>query len=156
MAPSILCFHTVLGLIYKTARAEKLMRMLFVAYRENQPHRKRNHMSTLEELRAVRETAARAALKNAIEAPDAEGEAESFVSHHLEELEPDYWVRYAGTATPEPSQVIGLLELRGVWGPDGGDALETFDFTLPGDVTNYVLCVRFGGEGEVVDISMES
>lgn len=113
-------------------------------------------MNSLEEIRTAREAAARAAIKKSLEAPDADGETETFVSHHLEELEPDYWVRFAGTATPKPSQVVGLLMLHDVWGPDGGDELENFDFTLPGEVTDYVLCVQFDTEGEVVDISMES
>ena len=34
--------------------------------------------------------------------------------------------------------------------------IETFDFTLPEDVTDYVISVRFGGSGQVEEISMES
>jgi hypothetical protein len=113
-------------------------------------------MKNLEDIRAVREAAARTAIKESLEAQGADGETASYVSHHLEELEPDYWLRYAGTATPELAQVVSLLELRGAWGPESGDELENFDFTLPGDVTDYVLCVRFDDEGEVLDISMES
>ncbi len=30
------------------------------------------------------------------------------------------------------------------------------DFTLPGDATDYVVCVSFGEDGEIEDISMES
>ena len=34
--------------------------------------------------------------------------------------------------------------------------MDTFDFTLPDEVTNYVICVRYDDDGEVEDISMES
>jgi len=113
-------------------------------------------MSNLEEKRVIREAAARAAIKNSLDTHGAESETAEFVLHHLEELGTDYWMSCAGTAAPEPLQVVGLLELHGSWGPDGGDELENFDFTLPGGVTDYVLCVRFDNHGEVVELSMES
>ena len=34
--------------------------------------------------------------------------------------------------------------------------METFDFTLPDDVTNYVVSVHFDETGEIDDIDMES
>jgi hypothetical protein len=49
-----------------------------------------------------------------------------------------------------------MLELRSHWGAEAEDGLDTFDFTLPDDVTNYVIAVRFNEDGEVHDISMES
>lgn len=31
-----------------------------------------------------------------------------------------------------------------------------FDFTLPDDITNYVICVRFDEEGQIEEITVES
>ena len=76
-----------------------------------------------------------------------------FVGHHLDELPQDYWQAHAGTGSPEPAAVLGLLELKSNWGDDD---LENFDFSLPGDVTDYVLSVRFDDAGEIDEISMES
>jgi hypothetical protein len=87
-----------------------------------------------------------------------EGEygATLFVTHHLEELPGDYWQKHLGSDSPEPSKVLGLLQLRGHWGDGDEDGIDVFDFTLPGEVTNYVLSVRFDGSGEIEEISMES
>lgn len=113
-------------------------------------------MNNLEEKRTAREAAARAAIKNSLGTLEGEGETDMFISHHLEELDADYWKTHTGTATPEPSQVLDLLEYQPRVDEDEADVLASFDFTLPGDVTQYVLCVRFSEEGEVVDLVMES
>lgn len=76
-----------------------------------------------------------------------------FVGHHLEELPQGYWQEHTGTDAPDPAAILGLLELKSNWGE--GD-VESFDFSLPGDVTDYVLCVRFDDAGEIDEISMES
>lgn len=81
--------------------------------------------------------------------------AELFASHHVEEIDAAYWKQRTGTAQPTAKQVIDLLELRSHWGDEGEDGMDTFDFTLPGDVTDYVLSVRFDEDGEVEDVSME-
>ncbi len=36
------------------------------------------------------------------------------------------------------------------------DGVESIDFTLPGDVTDYLLCVSLDGDGPVIGIEMES
>jgi hypothetical protein len=49
--------------------------------------------------------------------------------------------------------------LRSHWGDDDdGDeeGIDTFDFTLPDEVTDYVISVRFDEDGEVESVSMES
>jgi hypothetical protein len=83
-----------------------------------------------------------------------------FASHHLAELEPTYWKKHLGTTEPEPAQIIGLLRLKSHWsfGDEGidKDGIETFDFSLPDGVSNYVLSVRFDERGEVEDLMMES
>ena len=76
-----------------------------------------------------------------------------FVGHHLEELPRDYWLERIGTDAPNPAAVLDLLEFKSNWGDDD---IENFDFSLPGDVTNYVLSARFNDAGEVDEISMES
>ena len=79
-----------------------------------------------------------------------------YVSHHLQEIESAYWQEHTGTTNPSAEQVINLLTLRTAWGEDTDDIAEVFDFTLPGNVTDYVLAVRFNEDGEVEDIDMES
>jgi hypothetical protein len=98
--------------------------------------------------------AARAAIKDAYGTEDDECGATLFVSHHLEEIEPTYWEGQFGIASPEAIRILDSLVLRSDVGED--DEIDTLDFTLPGDVTNYVLCVSFNEDGGVEDISMES
>ena len=93
------------------------------------------------------------AIKQAFGTQADEYGATMFVKHHLEEVSPDYWQERLGTTSPEPGAVLSLLELRSNWGEN---EIETFDFSLPGDVTDYVDPVRFNDFGEVDKISMES
>lgn len=74
---------------------------------------------------------------------------------HLDELEPAYWQAHLKVDRPTPAQVLELLSLRSR-GSDDDDNLATLDFGLPGEASNYVLCVRFNEDGEVGEISMES
>ena len=62
-----------------------------------------------------------------------------FVSHHLEEIEEDYWKKHLGTTNPESKQVLEILKLKSHLGDEDDDGIDTFDFTLPGDVTDYVI-----------------
>ena len=74
-----------------------------------------------------------------------------FIVHHLEELNSEYWKKRIGKESPVPEEILSILELREAW--DDG---TTFDFTLPEDVTNYVVSVSFDESGEIEDITMES
>lgn len=103
-----------------------------------------------------RKKTALAAIKRAFDTEEDECGATLFVSHHIEEIDEAYWQKYLGTARPEPSRVLDILELRSHWGGEEDDGIDTFDFTLPGDITDYVISVRFGETGEVEGISMES
>nr|CAP49039.1 putative integron gene cassette protein [uncultured bacterium] len=63
-----------------------------------------------------------------------------------------------GKSTPAPTdpnlqRYSELLELKSNWGESD---IENFDFSLPGDVTDYLLSVRFDDAGEIDEISMES
>ncbi|MCZ8283901.1 MAG: DUF2004 domain-containing protein [Bacteroidia bacterium] len=94
-----------------------------------------------------------AAIKQAFGTEADEYGATLFVSHHLEEIPRDYWKKRLGTDKPEPSAVLGLLELKSNWGEG---EIENFDFSLPDDVTQYVISVNFDEGGEIAGISMES
>ena len=101
-----------------------------------------------------REAAARAAIKKAFGTPEDEFGATMFVSHHLEELDSAYWKEHFSTERPDAHRILEALVLRSHWG--GDDELDTFDFTLLGGVTQYVVSVAFDESGEVSGISMES
>lgn len=103
---------------------------------------------------ARRESAARQAIKTDFDMENEDSAAAMFVAFHLEELEGGYWQQHMGTARPDPSAVPDILVLREHWGEE--DEMEFFDFTLPGDVSNYVISVHFDAKGKVDDISMES
>lgn len=96
------------------------------------------------------------AIKAAYGTTDDEFGATLFVSHHLEELDVSYWEKYLKTASPEPIRVLDILTLRSHWGDEDEDGIDTFDFSLPGEITDYVISVRFNENGSVEDISMES
>jgi Protein of unknown function (DUF2004) len=102
-----------------------------------------------------RRKAALAAIRGRIGTAEDEYGATLFVSHHLAEIEHDYWQRHLGIAQPDPLRVLDLLVLVDPSDDDEED-LDSLDFTLPDDVTNYVLCVSFDDEGQVTEVSMES
>ena len=101
-----------------------------------------------------REAAARAAINRAFGTADDEFGATLFVSHHLEELDSSYWKKHLFMETPDPRRVLELLELRSHWG--GNDEIDTFDFTLPEEITEYVISAKFDESGEVSEVTMES
>ena len=101
-----------------------------------------------------REAAARAAIKNAFDTADAESEIALFISHHLEEIEPTYWKRHFATETPDPYRILDSLVLQSHWG--GDDEIDTFDFTLPDEATNYLITVSFDDAGHIANVAMES
>lgn len=103
-----------------------------------------------------REATARAAIKQSFGTGEDESGVDLFASHHLEELEGEYWNKHLGTSRPEPIQVLNILKLHSHWADDDDKGLDVFDFTLPDDVTDYVISVRFDETGEVEEISMES
>ena len=100
------------------------------------------------------EAAARAEFHRAVGTPDDEFGATLFVSHHLEELDPSYWKKHLSTETPDQRRVLDLLVLKSHW--SGDDELGTFDFTLPGEISDYVLSVTFDESGATAGMTMES
>lgn len=74
-------------------------------------------------------------------------------------MEAEYWQQHLGVANPEPARVLDILVLRSHWGDEEEneeEGMDVFDFTLPDDVTNYVISVRFDNGGVVQEIDMES
>lgn len=72
-----------------------------------------------------------------------------FVSHHLEQFDETEWQSILGMSNPTSKDVIEALVF--VECDDG-----VYDFSLPNDVTDYVVCVSFNVSGDIDDISMES
>lgn len=105
---------------------------------------------------ARRKNEALLAIKRTYGTEDGELSSTLFVSHHLEELDASYWQKHLGTKEPNAEQVLDILVLRSHWGDDDSEGIDVFDFTLPDDVTNYVMCVRFDEHGHIWDIAMES
>ena len=106
-----------------------------------------------------RRTTALNAFKQVFGTPGDEHAVTLFVSHHLDELGGEYWQEHCGAPRPEPKQVLDILTLRSHWGEGGEedeDGIDVFDFSLPGDVSNYVISVSFDQNGDVEDITMES
>lgn len=103
-----------------------------------------------------REKTALAAIKRAYGTEEDEYGATLFISHHLDEIEESYWRKHLGTTNPEPQKILDILELRSHWGDDEEDGIDNFDFTLPEDITDYVISVRFDESGQVDEITMES
>jgi len=93
------------------------------------------------------------AIRQAFGTESGEDSVGLFIEHHMAEIPEAYWANHLGTNNPDPASVLGLLQFRSSW---GGDDLEYFDFTLPGEVTNYVVSVHFDSSGRIEDISMES
>lgn len=107
-----------------------------------------------------REKAARAHIDTIYGTPEDEFGATLFVSHHLNELDASYWMKHTGTTEPDARRILQMLELRVDPEEEELDEeeepLEILDFTLPDDVTNYVICVEFDDSGNVARVSMES
>lgn len=76
---------------------------------------------------------------------------DEFVFHHLEELPHSYWEKHLGTCKPSAGQVMDLLVLQSKWEDE-----EVYDFTLPDDVTDYIISVSFDENGTIESIVMES
>jgi|SRR5882672_9963200 len=100
-----------------------------------------------------RKDQASAAIKKAFGTKEGEDSVDLFISHHLEELPASYWKERCGSDSPKAEVILGLLELQAAWGEG---EVEYFDFSLPGEVTNYLISVHFDETGAIDGISMES
>lgn len=102
---------------------------------------------------AQRQAQALAAIQQAVGTEAGEDGVDLFADHHRDELPASYWQQQLGDVAPTSAAIIDLLELKSAWGES---EIEYFDFTLPGDVTNYVVSVHFDEAGEIDGITMES
>lgn len=98
-----------------------------------------------------REDIALKAIQTAFDAKEDASEVSLFINHHLKELDQAYWLKHLGTETPEPEALLSILILKNTWDDDC-----VFDFTLPDNVTNYVISVRLDDDDKIESISMES
>lgn len=78
-----------------------------------------------------------------------------FVSHHMDELSSEEWQNCLGMAEPEAKDILSSLVLKSAWSSEDDGTIDTYDFTLPKEMTQYVIAVRFDGDA-IVDIDMES
>lgn len=80
------------------------------------------------------------------------------VSHHLEELSKEQLAELFGVASPGPRIFLDRLVLdhNQYLVEAEGWVFRSLDYSLPGELTDYVLCVRFGEDGLVTGIEMES
>lgn len=101
------------------------------------------------------EAAARAKIRSLYGTPDDEFGPTLFVSHHLEELDDDYWVREFGSPSPDAPAILDALVLVNAGSSEENGIIDVYDFSLPKNVTDYVLSVHFE-DGEVCEVVMES
>lgn len=92
-------------------------------------------------------------IKQAFGTESGEDSVGLFIEHHIAELPESYWLEHLNTTAPDPEAVLGLIVFRSSWGKKD---IEYFDFTLPGQVTDYVVSAHFNSTGEVDELSMES
>ncbi len=76
-----------------------------------------------------------------------------FIEHHKKEISTDYWKEHLKTSNPTSLEILNYIEFKTAWGEND---IEYLDFTLPDDVTQYVLSVHFNTDGDIDYISMES
>jgi hypothetical protein len=72
-----------------------------------------------------------------------------FVSHHLEQFDKTVWKKILGKSDPTPQDVIDAIVFI-----ECED--DVYDFSLPNEVTDYVICVSFDDSGAIDNIAMES
>ncbi|MEP6068548.1 MAG: DUF2004 domain-containing protein [Paracoccaceae bacterium] len=101
------------------------------------------------------ETTARTKLLELLGTEEGEFGPNLFVSHHKEELGSDYWKGAFGEVDPKPETIVEGLVLVSSWDSEDDGNIDTYDFSLPEGVTDYLLSVRFVGD-EVSEVSMES
>jgi len=102
-----------------------------------------------------KEKLALAAIKRSFDTPEGEFGSTLFVAHHVEQLNANDWVAATGKKTPNSEQILDSLILIDSWSSEESEILDTFDFGLPHDISDYLLSVSFEGD-EVSEIAMES
>lgn len=78
-----------------------------------------------------------------------------FASHHIDELDAESLISATGHAKPDQGTLLSKLILLDSWEDEDTGAIN-MDYTLPNDVTTYMLCVKYDKAGELLGIEMES
>ena len=116
-------------------------------------------MSEIQSTVEKRVAEAHAALLSELKNAGDDSEVTEYIEHHLDELEEGYWSEVCGASNPSVSEVAAKLTVQPFWLEEAlqGEAdLDRVDFTLPRDVTDYVLCVEYSEDGDFQDIRTES
>lgn len=79
---------------------------------------------------------------------------ETFMSHHLSELPAAYFEEHFGTPNPSLKTLLEELHAEDWSDEESGD--RYVDFRLPGNVSDYVLCVSIDESGSAHSLCMES
>jgi len=103
-----------------------------------------------------RELAAREEIMRLSTEPSGEENVTLFVTHHLDEVEKEYWLKHFGSEKPKTSDILNSLVLVNSWSQDENENIDVFDFSLPDDATNYLISVRFDKSGQTNSVDMES
>ncbi|WP_208354590.1 DUF2004 domain-containing protein [Pseudaestuariivita rosea] len=103
----------------------------------------------------AKQEAARAKIRALYGTPEGEDGPTLFVSHHLDELSSDEWKQCLAIEKPTAEQILDGLVLVSAWDSKEDGNIDTFDFSLPNNMTNYLIAVRFDGD-EIESVDMES
>lgn len=88
--------------------------------------------------------------------PEGEYGPTLFVSHHLEEIDKADWMKILQVETPTSEQILNALILIDAWSSSDDDTIDTYDFSLPDNLTHYLLSASFSADGKSLEVSMES
>ncbi len=77
---------------------------------------------------------------------------ELYIEHHLEEIPQIEWEKIFGKI-PNQEEFIDLLELQSSYEYEG---FIFYDYSLPKDITDYVICIKTDKNNTLIEISMES
>lgn len=104
------------------------------------------------------EKKARDAIHQQFQNPVEDDQVQLFLEHHIEEVEAEYWLQHTGQVQPTPTQVLKILVLNPYmeWEIEEDEESYLIDFTLPDDATQYMICVEFDRDENLLNISMES
>ena len=95
-------------------------------------------------------------IKSLFGTPDGEYGPTLFVSHHLGEIDKADWMKILKTQSPTSKQILESLVLIDQRSLTDTAVNDTYDFSLPENLTNYILSVHFSEDGTIEDVSMES
>ncbi len=87
--------------------------------------------------------------------PDGEMSVDLFVSHHQEEIAPSEWKSLLGNANPSEDEILASIVFKTSWDSEDDGVIDTYDITLPNDLTQYVISVRFDCD-QIASVDMES